>query len=103
MAAVELRCHRSAPTKVDVGDTSIKSRRTRITVPCGPGGRVGDYVPFYYAPRSPMLYSIQCGNVPGVDPDQRRLIYIVSSTEAAYGAGLRCVFTDGNTATAFTN
>lgn len=102
MAAGALRCHRIASTNVDVGDTSIKSRRTRITVSCGPGGKVCDYVPFYYAPRSPMLYSIQCGNVPGVNPDQRRLIYVVSSTDAAYGAGLRCVFTDGNAATAFT-
>ena len=35
-------------------------------------------------------------------PDQRRLIYVVSSTEAAYEAGLACVFTEGNAATAFT-
>lgn len=103
LAAEELRCHRIAPTAVDVGDTSIKSRRTAIEVPCGPGGRVCDYVPFYYAPRSPMLYSIQCGNVPGVDLSQRRLMYLVSSTEAAYAAELDCVFTDGNAATAFTD
>ena len=92
-----------APTAVDVGDTSIKSRRTLINVRCGPGGMVCDYVPFYYAPRSPMLFSIKSGNVPGVSPDQRRLIYLVSSTEAAYEAQLGCVFTDGNAATAFTD
>jgi hypothetical protein len=50
-----------------------------------------------------MLFSIKSGNVPGVDPDQRRLAYVVSSTEAAYAAGLNCVFTDGNAATAFTD
>jgi hypothetical protein len=87
---------------VDVGDASIKSRRALIDVKCGPGGKVCDYVPFYYAPRSPMLYSIICGNVPDVDPDQRRLVDVLSSTEAAYEAGLACVFTDGNAATAFT-
>ena len=103
LAAGELRCHQMATTAVDVGDTSIKSRRTLIDVTCGPGGKVCDYVPFYYAPRSPMLSSIQFGNVPGVSPDQRRLVYLVSSTEAAYGADLACVFTDGNAATAFTN
>lgn len=50
-----------------------------------------------------MLFSIQCGNVPGVDPDQRRLVYLTSSTEAAYDAGPACVFTDGNAAAAFTS
>jgi hypothetical protein len=102
LAAGELRCHRIASTAVDIGDTSIKSRRALIDVPCGPGGKVCDYVPFYYAPRSPMLFSIKSGNVPGVSPDQRRLIYVVTSTEAVYEAELGCVFTDGNAATAFT-
>ncbi len=94
-----LRCHRDASTVVEVGDRSIKRNRTLIEVDCGPGGRVCDYVPFYFAPRSPMLYTIMRGNVEGVDPDQRRLAYLVSSTEAAYAAGLECVFTDGNAAT----
>jgi hypothetical protein len=59
---------------------------------------VGDYVPFYYAPRSPMLFSIKCGNVPGVSSNQRRLVYLVSSTQAVYSGGLDCVITDGNAA-----
>lgn len=102
LAANELRCHRAATTAVDVGDASIKSRRALIDVTGGLGGKLCDYVPFYYAPRSPMLSSIQFGNVPGVSADQRRLVYLVSSTEAAYAAGLACVFTDGNAAKAFT-
>lgn len=64
----------------------------------GPGGKVCDYVPFYFAPCSPMLFSIKCGNVQGVDPNQARLVYLVSSTETMYDAGLECVFTDGNAA-----
>lgn len=44
-----------------------------------------------------MLFSIKCGNVQGVDPDQARLVYLVSSTEAMYEARLECV-TDGNAA-----
>ncbi|MGO9791465.1 MAG: DarT ssDNA thymidine ADP-ribosyltransferase family protein [Solirubrobacteraceae bacterium] len=48
LAAGELRCHRIAPSAVDVGDISIKARRTLIHVRCGPGGKVCDYVPFYY-------------------------------------------------------
>ena len=98
----QLHCHAAAATEVDIGAPTIKSRRTTIDVPCGPGGKVCDYVPFYYAPRSPMLSSIANDNVPGVSPNQRRLVYFVSETEHAYAAGLPSVFTDGNAATAFT-
>jgi hypothetical protein len=103
LTASELRCHARAPTASDIGDPSIKARRTLVDVTCGPGGQVCDYTPFYYAPRSPMLSSIQFGNVPGVNPDQRPLIYLASSTEAAYAADLECVFTDGNAAVAVTS
>jgi len=102
VAAGQLRAHRVAQCAVDIGDRSIKARRSTIGVPCGRGGHVGDYVPFYFAPRSPMLFSIKSGNVPDVSSDQRRIVYLVSSSEAAYDAGLSCVFTDGNAAAAFT-
>ena len=99
LKAGALRCHRSAPTAVNIGNVSIKGNRELIEVGCGPGGKVCDYVPFYFAPRSPMLYSIMRGNVEGVDSNQRRLLYFVSSTEAMYDAGLQCVFSDGNAGT----
>ncbi|MEI6622203.1 MAG: DarT ssDNA thymidine ADP-ribosyltransferase family protein [Actinomycetes bacterium] len=38
---------------VDVGNREIKSRRRRRQVRVQPGGVVADYVPFYFAPRSP--------------------------------------------------
>jgi hypothetical protein len=99
LEAGALTCHRDAPTAVDIGNQGIKNNRQTVNVPCGPGGKVGDYVPFYYAPRSPMLNSIMHGNVEGVSSDQRRLVYFVSSTERAFSAGLQCVFTDGNAGT----
>lgn len=98
LEAGALRCHRDADTKVEIGSASIKSNRQLREVDCGPGGKVCDYVPFYFAARSPMLFSIKCGNVEGVSANQRRLAYLVSSTEAIYAAGLDCVFTDGNAA-----
>ena len=98
----ELRAHRTAGCVVDVADNSIKSRRTRIDVRCGPGGKVCDYVPFYFAPRSPMLFRIQAGGVDGVSPDQARIVYFRSSTEVLLDGGVPCVFTDGNAAAAFT-
>lgn len=46
---------------VEIGYRQIKDRRVGRAVPCGPGGTLADYVPFYFAPRSPMLYAIQGG------------------------------------------
>jgi len=48
---------------VDVGEQSIKLARRTRAVGLRPGGVVADYAPFYFAPRSPMMYSIDHGNV----------------------------------------
>ncbi len=103
LSAGELRCHSGANCAVDVADATIKNRRMAKRVPCGPGGAVGDYVPFYFAPRSPMLFRIQHDGVENVSSDPARLVYLVSSTEAVLEAGLACVYTDGNAAAAFTD
>ncbi|MBZ8182847.1 DUF4433 domain-containing protein [Oscillatoria salina IIICB1] len=47
----------------DIAHQTIQDRRARKQVPCGAGGVLHDYVPFYFAPRSPMLYTINRGNV----------------------------------------
>lgn len=100
LAVGELRCHGTADCAVDVADATIKSRRMTKRVSCGPSGAVGEYVPFYFAPRSPMLFRIQRGGVEGVSSHPSRLLYLVSSTEAVLEAGQACVFTDGNAAAA---
>lgn len=45
-----------------IGMNSIKTRRLGLPIDCRPGLRVGDCVPFYFCPRSIMLYLIYCGN-----------------------------------------
>jgi len=45
-----------------IGMGSIKRRRLILPVPCHPRTCVGDYVPFYFCPRSIMLYVIYCAN-----------------------------------------
>jgi len=48
-----------------IGMSEIKQRRIEeLAVPCHPGTKVGDYVPFYFCPRSVMLYVIHCANNP---------------------------------------
>ena len=46
---------------VNIAHKSIKARRLKKAVRVGPGGVVADYVPFYFAPRSPMLYASVSG------------------------------------------
>ena len=45
-----------------IGMGSIKKRRLELPVKCYPGYKVGDFVPFYFGPRSIMLYLIHMAN-----------------------------------------
>lgn len=46
-----------------IGMSGIKRRRVEeLEVDRHPGTKVGDYVPFYFCPRSVMLYVIHCAN-----------------------------------------
>lgn len=81
---------------VNIGHKHIKERRLRRPVPIGPKGTVGDYVPFYFAPRSPMLYAISRNAVEGYADGQSPVIYLCSTAEAVVRSGLRWVFTEGH-------
>ena len=45
-----------------IGMSKIKQRRLTLPVSCYSGDFVGDYVPFYFCPRSVMLYVLHRGN-----------------------------------------
>lgn len=86
----------------DVGDAGVEDSRRRRKVQLGPGGVVADYVPFYFAPRSPMLYRIACDHR---DPiagryagGENQLVYLVTSVERVVGSGRPWVVSDGNAA-----
>ena len=49
-----------------IGNEGIKADRLLLPVPCHPGTTVGQYVPFYFCPRSVMLYVISKRNHPNV-------------------------------------
>ncbi|NJL28205.1 MAG: DUF4433 domain-containing protein [Thermoanaerobaculia bacterium] len=101
------RIVRSADCRV-VGMGSIKRRRLeRLVVRCHPGTMVGEYVPFYFCPRSVMLYILHMGNHPDLDytGGQRAIVHLQAdlrktiqwaSTEATLWA-----FTDRNAAVGY--
>jgi hypothetical protein len=80
----------------DVAYSTLQDRRAKTYVPCGRYGTLHDYVPFYFCPLSPMLFTISKGNVPGYDEGTRPLIFFVSTAQAVQQAGLPFVFTDGH-------
>jgi len=86
---------------VEVGNRDIKDRRRNREVLISPGGAVSDYVPFYFAARSPMLYAIHMGNVESYSGGEDEVVYLVTDTEAVSSAGLPFVFTDRNAALRF--
>jgi hypothetical protein len=76
----------------------IKARRNRVTVPLGPGGCVSDYVPFYFCPRSPMLFAVGSGKIEGYPGGQSQVLHLVADAEAIEAQGHACLHTDGNAA-----
>jgi hypothetical protein len=100
LAAGGLRCcgelHRLGITYQNIAYATLQDRRAGTVVPCGPGGNLHEYVPFYFAPRSPMLYTINQGNVPGYTQGQRPVLHLVSTAQAVYSANRPAVFTDGH-------
>ncbi|RLL67890.1 DUF4433 domain-containing protein [Streptomyces sp. Z26] len=92
-------CRKPSDT-VECADLTIKERRRTQAVRAGPGGVVADYAPFYFAPRSPMLYRIHRGGVKTYSGRQEDLVYLVSRVSRVEGHGLAWAATDRNAALA---
>ncbi len=81
---------------VDIAHEAIQDRRAITPVPCAVGGYLHDYIPWYFAPRSPMLYSIFRGKVQGYEDGQIPVIHLVAAVENVAQAGIPFAFTDGH-------
>ncbi len=82
--------------EVEIGEDRIKEARRSRPVPVPPHGVVADYVPFYFAARSPMLYTIQRGNVASYKDGQDSIVYLVTDIRTIVEADCVAVFTDRN-------
>ncbi|VXD23620.1 conserved hypothetical protein [Planktothrix serta PCC 8927] len=81
---------------INIAHDSIQDRRNRKNVPCGNYGTLHDYVPFYFAPRSPMLYTIHKGNIQGYKDGQNSIIHLVVKVDEIIESEIPFVFTDGH-------
>jgi hypothetical protein len=88
----------------DIGNSEIKTDRLSLPVYCHPETCVGDYVPFYFCPRSVMLYVISMRNHPNVAyrDGQEMVIHLEASmnevVEWAASVNRKWAFTDINAA-----
>ncbi|MBF0108687.1 MAG: DUF4433 domain-containing protein [Magnetococcales bacterium] len=77
-----------------IGYSHIKARRMQRSVPVAAKGVLGDYAPFYFCPRSPMLYTIHMGNVPEYQGGQSGIVHLVSTVETAWRLSRPWAFTN---------
>lgn len=89
-------CRSLSLTQRSIGYSDLKDKRLNTDVEVFPGGKIGDYVPFYFGTRSPMLYAYKNGRVTGQRENQDEIIYLVTWAEAVASRGYRFVFTDGH-------
>jgi hypothetical protein len=83
-----------------IGYDHIKKRRlTEISVPCCNGRFVGEFVPFYFCPRSPMLFTINKGNTGRPAGCQESIVHLVSTVAAGIAIGNVWAISSGNAST----
>lgn len=80
-----------------IGYNHIKLRRLReYKVGCCGDRFVGEFVPFYFCPRSPMLYTINRGNTGQPPGCQKDIVHLVSTVAHGLAMGRAWAIADGN-------
>ncbi len=89
-----------------IGFDHIKRRRLEeIDINCHPGTKAGDYVPFYFCPRSVMLFVIDRRHTDlKYRGGQHEIVHLVSTVEAAIEAAADrpWAYSDGNAGAFYT-
>jgi hypothetical protein len=89
-------CKHGSLTRESIGYSNLKRRRMHTRVEVAPGGTLGDYVPFYFGTKSPMLLTYRDGNVTGKPENQDDIIYFATTVEHIVERQLPYAFTDGH-------
>lgn len=83
------------PNFINIGHQQlITDRHTHPITQLPNAGNLGEYIPFYFGPFSPMLLMIKNGTPPVKQRLQEDIVYIISSVKTIKAAGLEYCFTD---------
>jgi hypothetical protein len=99
------RLHEKAdPNYINIGDTDLITKRNNYPVKVNPpNGLLGEYVPFYFGPLSPMLLKIKDGNGGITRRAQEEIVYFISRVETIVLYCPNWCFTDGHAKKAITD
>jgi hypothetical protein len=82
------------PDFVEIGNPDLIQKRAVRHVPIAPYGLFSDYVPFYFTPKSIMLYNIETGYNGIVRRPNTEIVILVSSCQSLIDNGVTVLFTD---------
>ncbi len=85
----------------NIAHQGAQGARAARAVPNRPGGVVHDYVPFYFAPRSPMLFAINGGRVANCQWRQGDIVHLETTVDRVVAGDMPFVFYDRNATLAF--
>lgn len=89
------------PDFVPIGDSSLITTRNNFIL--NNGTRLGEYIPFYFGVRTPMLYVVQNGFNLVAPTSAENIVYCVSSVQKIIDLQLDFVFTDGHAVDGFSS
>ncbi|PZP55639.1 MAG: DUF4433 domain-containing protein, partial [Azospira oryzae] len=101
-AEMQRRAQQGRASGTTIGMNGIKERRLTLPLNSHPGLHVGDCVPFYFCPRSVMLYIIHQANHPELSyrGGQEPIVHLEADLHAtvqwAQSSGRRWAFTTSN-------
>lgn len=92
---------KSNPDYITIGDSTLIS--TRSTFLLKNGKQLGQYIPFYFGARTPMLYVVQKGYNMVTPTPAEEIVYCVCSVQKIIEQRLNFVFTDGHAVDSFSS
>jgi hypothetical protein len=91
----------SNPSFVPIGDRSLITTRNKFLL--NNGRLLGEYIPFYFGTRTPMLYVVQKGFNMVAPISAENIVYCITSVQKIIDHHLDFVFTDGHAVDRFTS
>lgn len=98
-----LFCYNYSSNYENIGDQTLKKSRGTKIIARNPLMTLNDCVPFYFGPRSVMLYVISKGSVESVNCKQKDIVYLVVKLTDILKEDLPFMFTDGHAYDTFTH